>query len=176
MLNTRWGKLTASVSVPFTPRLCSELSAPSQVEKITSPEPEATPEPAATPTPQYTWADYLYFDLVASREDYRTINGWYQSLASGQSISCPSQDYAVHRPSYVIPAELGTLRSIYDRYLAAIAMVDGTGDQVGPLDRIQLLCSERKNIGWDDMQFDLKKLSEAGGIFDGLVNELEQLR
>jgi len=138
--------------------------------------PEATPKPAATATPQYTWADYLYFDLVASREDYRAINGWYQSLAGGESISCPSQDYAVHRPNYVIPAELTALRSIYDRYLAAVEMVDGTGDNVGPLDRIQLLCSEGKNIGQQDMDFDMQKLAEAGPIFDALIEEVQALR
>jgi hypothetical protein len=138
--------------------------------------PEATPAPAATPTPQYTWADYLYFDLVASREDYRAINGWYQTLVSGESIPCPSPDYAVHRPSYAIPAELSALRSIYDRYLTAIALVDGTGDQIGPLDRIQLLCSEGKNIGQQDMDFDMQKLAEAGPIFDALIEEVQQLR
>jgi hypothetical protein len=118
----------------------------------------------------------LYFDLVWTREEYRMIHGWYNTLVSGESVRCPPPDYAVHRPDYEIPADLPVLRSIYDRYIAAIALVDGTGDEIGPLDRIQLLCSEGKNIGWDDMQFDMQKLSEAGGHFDGLVYEVEQLR
>ncbi|MBN1811065.1 MAG: hypothetical protein JXA14_04440, partial [Anaerolineae bacterium] len=132
--------------------------------------------PAATPTPVATWADRLYADLIQTREEYRTIHGWYNTLMSGQSIPCPSPDYRLHRPDYEIPAELGALRSIYDRYLAACDLVDGGPDLIGPLDRIQLLCSEGKDIGWGDMQFDMSKLSEAGGRFDGLVWEAEQLR
>jgi hypothetical protein len=68
------------------------------------------------------------------------------------------------------------LRSIYDRYLAACALVDGGPEHVGPLDRIQLLCSEGKNIGWEDMQFDMNKLSEAGGHFGGPIYQVEQIR
>jgi hypothetical protein len=132
--------------------------------------------PTATPTPQLTWADRLHADLVRTREEYRIVHGWYHTLMEGQSVQCPSPDYALHRPSYEIPAELAALRGIYDRYLATVALVDGVGDVIGPLDRIQLLCSEGKDIGWDDMKFDMEKLSEAGELFDGLVWEAEQLR
>jgi len=113
---------------------------------------------------------------VWTREEYRVIHGWYHTLMAGESVRCPSPDYQLHRPSYEIPAELAALRSIYDRYLAACDLVDGGPEFVGPLDRIQLLCSEGKDIGWNDMQFDMQKLSEAGGHFDGLVYEAEQLR
>jgi len=130
----------------------------------------------ATPTPEYTWADYLYFDLVASQKDYQQIHNWYKTLAGGGSIPCPSQNYAVHRPSYVIPAKLTALRSIYDRYIAAIALVDGTGDEIGPLDRIQLLCKEGKNIGQSDINFDLQKLDQAGPIFGSLIEEVQKYR
>lgn len=82
----------------------------------------------------------------------------------------------MHRPSYVVPAELTELRNIYDRYLAAIALVDGTGQEIGPLDRIQLLCSEGKNIGLGDIDADMQKLRDAGGIFEGLINEAQNLR
>jgi hypothetical protein len=122
-----------------------------------------------------TWAEVLYADLVWTREEYRIVHGWYYALQNGESVRCPSPDAALHRPDYVIPAELPKLRSIYDRYLAACALVDGVGDEIGPLDRIQLLCSEGKNIGGQDMTTDMQKLSEAGGHFDGLVYELEQL-
>ena len=145
------------------------------VEALALPTPTPAP-PTATPTPVVTWADRLYEDLIQSREDYREVYDWYNMLASGQSIPCPSPDHAVHRPGYEIPADLPTLRSIYDRYLAAVEIVDGTGDNIGPLDRIQLLCSERKNIGGDDMRFAMQKLGEVGGHFDGLIYEVEQLR
>jgi len=95
---------------------------------------------------------------------------------SDESIPCPSPDYVLHRPSYEIPADLPALRSIYDRYITAIALVDGAEGQVGPLDRIQLLCSEGKDIGWADMQFDMQKLSEAGGILNALIQEVENSR
>jgi hypothetical protein len=104
------------------------------------------------------------------------IHGWYNTLMSGKAIRCPSQQYTLHRPNYVVPPELPTLRNIYDRYLAACDLVDGGPEYVGPLDRIQLLCREGKNIGWQDMEFDMQKLSEAGGHFDGLVYEVDQLR
>jgi hypothetical protein len=132
--------------------------------------------PQPTSTPHYTWADYLYFDLVASREDYRKVNGWYQTLSKGGSIKCPSQSYAVHRPNYVIPAELPALRSIYDRYIGATNLVDGVGDEIGPLDRIQLLCREGKNIGQNDMNFDMQKLAQAEPMFDNLIAEVQTHR
>jgi hypothetical protein len=142
---------------------------------LARPTPRPAP-PSATPTQVVTWADRLYADLVQTREEYRMIHGWYHTLMGGESVQCPSPDYRLHRPNYEIPAELPALRSIYDRYLAACDLVDGGEESIGPLDRIQLLCSERKNIGWADMQFDMNKLSEAGGRFDGLISEAEQLR
>ena len=140
------------------------------------PVPTATYTPAPTPTPEVTWADRLYADIYWTREEYRVIHGWYNTLMNGESVRCPSPDFRLHRPSYEVPAELPVLRSIYDRYLAACDLVDGGPEFVGPLDRIQLLCSEGKDIGWNDMQFDMQKLSEAGGQFDGLIYEVEQLR
>lgn len=132
--------------------------------------------PQPTPTPQPAWADLLYSDLVITQDERTEIYGWYETLMRGESIPCPSQDDAVHRPGYVIPAELPALRGIYDRYIAAIALVDGTEQEVGPLDRIQLLCSEGKNIGWGDMDADMQKLRKAGSIFDGLIQEVQALR
>jgi hypothetical protein len=129
-----------------------------------------------TPTPQYAWADLLYFDLVKTRDEYLIIHGWYHTLVSGESVTCPSQDYALHRPSYVIPESLPTLRGIYSQYIAAIGMVDGTGEHIGPLDRIQLLCQEGKNIGRADIDFDLGKLDEAGAIFETLIEQVSALR
>jgi hypothetical protein len=134
------------------------------------------PPPTATPTPVVTWADRLYADVVQTREEYRMIHGWYYTLLRGESVRCPSPDFALHRPSYEVPAELPLPRSIYDRYLAACNLVDGGAELVGPLDRVQLLCSEGKDIGWNDMQFDMTKLEEAGNIFDTLVRELEEMR
>jgi hypothetical protein len=122
-----------------------------------------------------TWVDVLYVDVVWTREEYRVIHGWYYTLQSGGSVRCPSSDFRLHRPDYVIPAELPQLRSIYDRYLAACDLVDGGAEHIGPLDRIQLLCSEHKNIGGSDMAHDMQKLDEAGGHFEGLIYELEQL-
>jgi hypothetical protein len=141
-----------------------------------TPTAAATWTPAPTPTPEISWADLLYADIVWTREEYRIIHGWYYTLMRGESVRCPPPDYTLHRPDYEIPAELPVLRSIYDRYLAACDLVDGGPDYIGPLDRIQLLCSEGKNIGGEDMQFDMNKLSEAGGRFEGLVYEVEQMR
>jgi hypothetical protein len=104
------------------------------------------------------------------------VLGWYQALWRGESVRCPSQNAALHRPSYEIPPELGALRSIYDRYLATIPLVDGVGGEIGPLDRIQLLCHEGKNIGEADMRFDTQKLEEAVGTLEGLVAEAAALR
>ena len=55
-------------------------------------------------------------------------------------------------------------------------MVDGAENEVGPLDRIQLLCSEGKNIGRQDMDFDMKKLAEVGLVFDALIQEAQNQR
>jgi hypothetical protein len=123
-----------------------------------------------------TWADRLYAELIQTRDEYRVIHSWYRTLMGGESIRCPSPDFVLHRPNYEIPGELAALHSIYDRYLAACDLVDGGAELVGPLDRIQLLCSEHKDIGWQDMQFGITKLDEAEGRFEGLVWELEQLR
>jgi hypothetical protein len=114
--------------------------------------------------------------VLWTREEYRIIHGWYHALARGESVRCPSQDFRLHRPDYVIPAEFPALRALYDRYLAAADLVDGGEAFVGPLDRIQLLCSEGKNIGPDDMRHDMDKLGEAEGHFEGVVYELEQMR
>jgi hypothetical protein len=81
----------------------------------------------------------------------------------------------VHRPNYVVPVELPVLRNIYDRYLAAIPLMDGSGDEVGPLDRLQLLCSEGKNIGGADIRADLRKLDEASHILYNLREEVKKL-
>jgi len=139
-------------------------------------EPTAQPTAQPSPTAGASWADRLYADLVQTRKEYLQIYDWYKRLHRGETISCPSQSYAVHRPSYVVPASLPKLRSVYDRYLAAIPLVDGTPGQVGPLDRIQLLCKEHKDIGQADMDFDMGKLAQAGPIFDGLVQEVQKLR
>jgi hypothetical protein len=134
-----------------------------------------TQPPAPTPTPQAGWKEQLYVDLIWTREEYRIIHGWYHTLVKGESVQCPPPDFVLHRPDYEIPAELPALRGIYERYLETVALVDGTGDAIGPLDRIQLLCTEGKDIGWSDIEFDMNKLSEAGERFDGLVYEVEQL-
>jgi hypothetical protein len=115
-------------------------------------------------------------DVLWTREEYRIIHGWYYALERGESVRCPLADYRLHRPDYEVPAEFPAVRSIYDRYLAACDLVDGGEAFVGPLDRIQLLCSEGKNIGGDDMRHDMGKLDEANGQFEGLVYELEQMR
>jgi hypothetical protein len=139
--------------------------------------PTPTPRPpTATPTPVVTWADRLYADVIQTREEYRVIHGWYYTLLRGEAVRCPAPDYRLHRPNYEVSVELPVPRSIYDRYLAACNLVDGGAEFVGPLDRVQLLCSEGKDIGWNDMQFDMTKLEEAGNIFDTLVRELEEMR
>jgi len=170
----------ASAEVWFDDFVAYEASAGDLASTMPTAQPTPTAAPAptatATATAGVSWADRLYTDLVQTRQEYVEIYDWYKRLDRGETIPCPSQSYAVHRPSYVVPASLPKLRSIYDRYVAAIPLVDGAPGEVGPLDRIQLLCKERKNIGQADMDFDMNKLAQAGPIFDGLVREVQALR
>jgi hypothetical protein len=166
----------ASAEVWFDDFTAYEAAAGDLVSAAPTAQPTSTTQPAPTATAGVSWADRLYADLVQTRKEYLQIYDWYKRLDRGETISCPSQSYAVHRPSYVVPASLPKLRSVYDRYLAAIPLVDGAPGQVGPLDRIQLLCKEHKSIGQADMDFDMGKLAQAGPIFDGLVQEAQKLR
>ena len=166
----------ASAEVWFDDFVAYEAVAGDLASAMPTAEPTAAAEPTATATAGVSWADRLYTDLVQTRKEYLEIYDWYKRLDRNETIPCPSQSYAVHRPSYVVPASLPKLRSIYDRYLAAIPLVDGAPGEIGPLDRIQLLCKERKNIGQADMDFDMNKLAQAGPIFDGLIKEAQALR
>jgi hypothetical protein len=138
---------------------------------------QSTDLPEATPTPQYTWADYLYFDLVASQADYRRIRAWYDTLATGATINCQEvQRHKVNRPTYAIPSHLGALRSIYDRYIAAVDLVDRIDGEIAPLDRLQLLCRENKRMGQQDFGTDMQKLLAAEEAFANLIAEVQRYR
>ena len=144
-------------------------------------QPQESALPEATPTPQYTWADYLYFDLTTSQANYLKVKGWYSSLEQGQSVSCRDVKwYAVKRPQYVIPSSLGTLRSIYDRYIETINLVHRIDDQIAPLNRLKLICdqgvSSIAQIGQQDMTHDKQKLAQAETNFSNLILEIQRYR
>ncbi|MBN1582061.1 MAG: hypothetical protein JXA89_15265, partial [Anaerolineae bacterium] len=150
-----------------------------QFDELELVQPQASALPESTPTPQYTWADYLYFDLVASQANVGKIQGWYTALAQGQSVSCQDvRSYAVHRPSYMVPASLGSLRGIYDRYVETVNLVDRIDGQVAPLNRLQSICGQGTTsitqLSQQDMTHDRQKLTQAETSFANLILEVQQ--